>query len=251
MAGPPTLSPSFVPAAIAAGAAIGGTALTNSANASEAQKNRDFQERLSSTSYQRARDDMVAAGINPAQMANLGGASTPGGAVAQMQNPLEGAANSALSAFQQSQAMKIAKQQAEADFAVKTAQATTIRTQSGLNIAQNRKAYAEEKAAQRSADLLEAQTKRLKAMQPGELAQQSLNNVLTGLGIPAASNAAAIEQYLGPKGRAMVNSLTGLAGSVKGVTALGGTAAKVGGAAAKAAAAAVAPSPTIKIPKKR
>lgn len=51
-------------------------------NRKEAQKNRDFQERMSNTAYQRAVEDMIKAGINPILARQLGGASTPGGRTA-------------------------------------------------------------------------------------------------------------------------------------------------------------------------
>lgn len=48
-------------------------------SAAQAQINRDFQERLSSTSWQRAVADMRKAGINPLLAVSQGGASTPSG----------------------------------------------------------------------------------------------------------------------------------------------------------------------------
>lgn len=82
-------------AAISGGASLLGGAMANSASAKAAEEQMAFQERLSSTSYQRAVADLRAAGLNPALAYTNGGASTPSGSSYTAQDIMTPAVNSA------------------------------------------------------------------------------------------------------------------------------------------------------------
>lgn len=63
-------------------------------NSAEALANRQFQERMSNTSYQRAVEDMKKAGLNPILAFANGGASTPGGSAGTISGATMGLASS-------------------------------------------------------------------------------------------------------------------------------------------------------------
>lgn len=129
----------------------------NKANAKQAAKNRQFQERMSSTAHQREVADLRAAGLNPILSATGGsGASTPGGGQATMLNSARGLGD-------RQRAATIAKEQIKnltADTALKM-------TSSELGKSQIQKTHQEALNLIQGFDLLSAQTMAAQATAKG------------------------------------------------------------------------------------
>lgn len=156
------MPPIVIAGALAAGGALAGGVISsagqakaNEANIEQAGINRefqqdsadkqmDYQERMSNTAYQRGVVDMRAAGINPILAADRGGASTPvgasaSGAQATVENEGEGIGEGVVAAS----AMGLKTLEAGSTMNLQSAQAVQAGTQSALNRALAEKALAE------------------------------------------------------------------------------------------------------------
>lgn len=148
-----------------------GVSEANQINIQEAQKNRDFQERLSNTAYGRAMKDMREAGLNPMLAFDKGGASTPSGSQATVQpvrkgDIAAGLANSAKTALQLSAEIPNIKSQTASNTStavLNEKKAEVEQANVGAVSANTRQAEAQTKLAQQNLQKAKADTRAARA----------------------------------------------------------------------------------------
>lgn len=138
----------FWGALIGAGAGLLGGMLANESRADESSTNREFQERMSNTAYQRGMRDMRLAGLNPMLAYSQGGASVPTGSMASFEN----VGASAMAGYQ-------GYQQAEAQMQSSAAAAQQADTQAAVGVATVNKIEQEISNLKSTKDQVEATVK--------------------------------------------------------------------------------------------
>lgn len=149
-------------ALIGGGATVLGGMFGNSAAKKAAKTNRNFQERMSNTAYQRGVRDLKKAGLNPALAYTQAQASTPSGATADVKNPIEGLADHFNNSAKNTISDKLATnsvRQTDANIKKTNADIETAQSQQVLNNANAAKAAMETRLRSKDVPIADAKNK--------------------------------------------------------------------------------------------